>query len=261
VTEVNPRQELWEERAGMYDFSFEERQEDAQFYMRLAKEYGSPVLEGGCATGRILLPMAREGITVHGVDFSEAMLERFRQKLESEPDDVRRRTHLYKADLLEPVPIDDSFSLIFLAFGTLGTFIHDGEAERVLRNLSPKLAPHGRLVIERRNRLSDNYCTCRRFDWARYWPERRAAVTQSQTSVILDESRHIREQAFYYDVVDESGNVTKAIHRIYFREFTLLDMQCMLERAGLRVEKVYGDYRSNPFDPGMPRVIVVAERA
>ena len=53
---------------------------DAAFYLALARECGGPVLELGCGTGRVLLPIARAGILCTGLDRSEAMLDALRAK-------------------------------------------------------------------------------------------------------------------------------------------------------------------------------------
>src|SRR5438876_771057 len=48
---------------------------DGPFYVDLAQRIGGPVLEIGCGTGRVLLPIARAGTTIHGVDSSLPMLD------------------------------------------------------------------------------------------------------------------------------------------------------------------------------------------
>jgi SAM-dependent methyltransferase len=53
---------------------------DAAFYRELALETGGPVLELGCGTGRILLPIAADGIECTGLDNSPAMLDVLRAK-------------------------------------------------------------------------------------------------------------------------------------------------------------------------------------
>src|SRR3954467_5004750 len=53
---------------------------DAAFYRALAQESGGPVLELGCGTGRVLLPIAALGIACVGVDASPAMLAALRAK-------------------------------------------------------------------------------------------------------------------------------------------------------------------------------------
>jgi len=47
----------------------------------MAKASGGPVLELACGTGRILLPIARQGIPIHGIDSSLPMLNVLRDKL------------------------------------------------------------------------------------------------------------------------------------------------------------------------------------
>ena len=47
---------------------------DIAFYKRHALQMGSPILELGCGTGRILIPIAQEGVESHGLDMSREML-------------------------------------------------------------------------------------------------------------------------------------------------------------------------------------------
>ncbi len=47
---------------------------DVAFYIEQARKAGSPVLELGCGTGRILIPVAEAGIDIVGLDNSPAML-------------------------------------------------------------------------------------------------------------------------------------------------------------------------------------------
>lgn len=75
---------------------------DVQFYVAEAAQVEGAVLEIGCGTGRVLLPIARAGHTVVGVDASAQMLARCRTKLADEPEGVRSRTGLHKADARAP---------------------------------------------------------------------------------------------------------------------------------------------------------------
>ena len=78
--------------AKYYDAAYAAKQDlvDAPFYVELARKHGGPVLEVGCGTGRLLLPIAREGIEIHGVDNSPAMLKVLKTHIENEPPEVRR---------------------------------------------------------------------------------------------------------------------------------------------------------------------------
>ncbi|HEV3315432.1 MAG TPA: class I SAM-dependent methyltransferase [Candidatus Angelobacter sp.] len=87
--------------AGYYDDAYAVKKDlvDLPFYSALAKRIGGPVLEIACGTGRVLLPIAREGIEIHGVDNSPAMLNVLRKNLQSEPEEVRKRVSVSGGDM------------------------------------------------------------------------------------------------------------------------------------------------------------------
>src|SRR5208282_1492497 len=71
---------------------------DVEFYVAEAQASGGPVLELGCGTGRVLLPTARAGLEITGLDASVNMLERCRARLAAEPEEVRRRAALVRGE-------------------------------------------------------------------------------------------------------------------------------------------------------------------
>jgi SAM-dependent methyltransferase len=87
--------------AKYYDEAYarQEDLEDLGFYLDVAKSIGGPVLELACGTGRILLPIARQGIAIHGVDRSVPMLDVLQTKLRQEPKDVRELVSVVEGDI------------------------------------------------------------------------------------------------------------------------------------------------------------------
>ena len=84
---------------------------DVDAYVEFAKRYGPALLELGCGTGRILVPLARAGLEVTGVDRSEDMLELCRQKLAYEDEEVRSRARLMRADTRD-LALNKRFDLV-----------------------------------------------------------------------------------------------------------------------------------------------------
>src|SRR5499427_10174161 len=82
--------EGWDDYAPFYDWENARTlgRRDVPFWRTLAVQAGGPVLELGCGTGRISMPLARAGVTLVGVDRSEPMLARARRRV--------RRSHLEK---------------------------------------------------------------------------------------------------------------------------------------------------------------------
>ncbi|MGA8027734.1 MAG: class I SAM-dependent methyltransferase, partial [Bryobacteraceae bacterium] len=88
---------------------------DLPFYLELAERSRGPVLEIACGTGRLLLPIARKGIEIHGVDNSQPMLQILQGHLVGEPDDVRRKVTVHEGDMRD-FRLGAKFPLVIIPF-------------------------------------------------------------------------------------------------------------------------------------------------
>src|SRR5438874_13795853 len=75
--------EGWDDYAPFYDWENARTlgRRDVPFWRMLALQSDGPVLELGCGTGRISIPLARAGVSLVGIDRSDAMLARARQRI------------------------------------------------------------------------------------------------------------------------------------------------------------------------------------
>jgi ubiquinone/menaquinone biosynthesis C-methylase UbiE len=103
-----------------YDLLWTSKQEDVPFYLGMAKETGGPVCELACGTGRVLLPLARAGFEVTGLDVCQSMLDKLQAKLDREPREVQARVALKCADMRE-YRFSHKFNMVFCAFNS---FLH-----------------------------------------------------------------------------------------------------------------------------------------
>ena len=81
---------------------------DVEFYVEEAKRARGPVLELGCGTGRVSIPIAEAGVDVTGLDVSEQMLSIAREKKRSLPADVADRLGFVRGDM-ESFSLDRNF--------------------------------------------------------------------------------------------------------------------------------------------------------
>ena len=72
---------------------------DVAFFVEMAQASGGQVLEIGCGTGRVLIPTARAGIEIVGLDLSPHMLSICRENLAQEPPEVQARVQLIEGDM------------------------------------------------------------------------------------------------------------------------------------------------------------------
>lgn len=103
---------------------------------------GGTVLELGIGTGRLALPLARQGVAVTGVDSSPAMLA----ALHAKPDGGLVNAVL--GDMGAPQLGDTRFDLAFIAYNTLFNLVGDGEQQSCLANAATALNTGGRFVVE-----------------------------------------------------------------------------------------------------------------
>jgi SAM-dependent methyltransferase len=102
---------------------------------------GGPVLELGIGTGRVALPLARRGITVHGIELSRAMVQRLRSKPGGEDVGVTIGD-------FATATVERTFSLAYLVFNTIMNLTTQDEQVACFRNVAAHLGPGGRFVIE-----------------------------------------------------------------------------------------------------------------
>ncbi len=102
---------------------------------------GGPALEFGVGTGRIALPLARRGVSVHGIDMSNAMVSRLRDKPGAHAIGVTIGD-------FSTTTVDGSFSLVYLVFNTIMNLTTQDAQVACFRNAAAHLEPGGCFVIE-----------------------------------------------------------------------------------------------------------------
>jgi len=120
---------------------------DAPFYLNLAKEFGGPVLEIGCGTGRVLLPIAREGIEIHGVDNSGPMIAILKESLARESPEVSSKVTLHSSDMRE-FRLNRRFPLVMIPFRPMQHMHTVADQVRALTSAAAHVAEGGTLAFD-----------------------------------------------------------------------------------------------------------------
>lgn len=134
--------------ADYYDESYQRHRADVTFYLQTALEHGGPVLELGCGTGRVTLPLARAGIEVVGLDASDEMLQSAHEKLATQSQDVQARVTLVNADMRaipRSVAPDRAFRLVICPFNALQHLYSLEDLERCFEGVRRCLMPRAGL--------------------------------------------------------------------------------------------------------------------
>ena len=118
---------------------------DIPFYLERLPYPGARVLELGCGTGRVSIPLARHCGFLHGVDLSMAMLEECRSKIQESGlgDD---RITVSKADIAD-FDLEARFDLIIAPFRVMQNLETDAQLSGLFQGIRRHLSEGGRCIL------------------------------------------------------------------------------------------------------------------
>jgi SAM-dependent methyltransferase len=243
--------------ARYYDLENADFTEDLDFWLDLADEYGDPVLELGCGTGRVLLNLARRGHAVTGVDNSPEMLARLQAKL-----NAASHRHLPHPPVLLPAGMEafEAAGPFRLAVMPFNTFMHLLTLEAqlaVLTRVRQHLAPGAALALDLINPAEAYAAQEQGLTLERTFPDGDHTVQQF-ASVALDRAAQLARITWLYDDTSPDGNLQRTIVPLTLRYTFPGEMRLLLERASFTLAHLYGDYDRSPYEEGAPRLLVLA---
>lgn len=250
--------EGWDDYAAYYDWENAQTvgRRDIAFWQRLASAAKGPVLELGCGTGRVALPLARQGVTVVGIDRSDAMLARARTRVRRAR--LQKRVRLIRGDIRHlPFP-DRSFPLVMAPYGILQSLLVERDLTRTLSAVQRVLKRDATFGLELVADLPAWSEYSRRVSLKGKRGPNGAPITLIE-SVRQDRKKHVTR--FEQEFVEGRGRT--AVRRSFslaFRTVTVPQMVNRLEKAGLEVSAVLGDYQGGPWDMRAEVWIILARQ-
>jgi SAM-dependent methyltransferase len=215
---------------------------DVSFYVDAARESGGPVLELGCGSGRVLLPTARAGIEITGLDLSPAMIGICRQKIAAEPTDVRQRVQLVEGSMTA-FDLGRTFRLITIPFRPFQHLLTVDDQLACLACIRRHLAADGRLVFDIFNPSLD--ALVNRPIGVELDPEPEFTtpdgrrVIRCHKIVAQDRFRQVGTFELIYDVTHPNGHTERLIHAFEMRYLFRFEAEHLLARAGFQIEHIY----------------------
>jgi ubiquinone/menaquinone biosynthesis C-methylase UbiE len=233
---------------------------DVERYLELASAARGPVLELCCGTGRVAIPLARNGFEVTAVDLSEAMLSQFRKNLEREEPAAAERVELVNADITR-LDLGRVFPLILLPFNSLLCVPRFEDQCSALAAAARHLVPRGRVVIDAMNPTTlplagdpvpKPFFTRRNTHTGNLYTRFAALGPMGADQV--------QELFGWYDEIAADGIVRRTLYSMHWRPIFRYEMQLMVERAGLAIESVEGGHQKEPFTAQSRKMFVIARK-
>ena len=247
----------WDAYAAFYDWENAQtiQRRDVGFWRRVAAAAEGRILELGTGTGRVAIPLARDGIGLTGVDYSAAMLDRARRRAARLR--LGHRLTLTRGDMRALPFRRGAFRLVMAPYGVLQSLTRERDLAAALASVRHVLARGGRFVIDLVPDL---------VEWAEYEGKKTLSGTMGRaTRVSLVESvrQDPRRQLTIFD--QRYTTVRDGRRRVHdftltFRTVSVQGMRRRLERHGFAVDAVLGDYRGGPLDARADVWVMLARR-
>ena len=277
--------------AALYDYEYRRRRADVSFYREVARQRGADrILELGAGSGRVTLPLARDGHEVVALDQSATMLARLRARIARLPPAAAARITTVQGDLRSFAlgPRAGRFPLVIAAFNVLEHLYTRGEVDACLQRIAAHLAPGGAFVFD--VQLPDLAWLLR--DSSRRWAKTRFTDPTTgrrmfySTNHDYDPVSQIALIRLYYEPVDgpadEPGGERGAparrrrgppdgrapagqagagrVVKLSQRKFFPAELEALVAHAGFRVTARYGDFSFRPLDGAAESQVLVCER-
>lgn len=229
----------------------DEAQADLPFYQRKIQEGGGKALDLACGTGRHLLRCLSMGLDVEGVDSSEGMLTRLREKA----DEQHLKPTVYRQQM-ESFDLPHRYRTVFISGGSFQLLWRRRDAIQALCQCFRHLEPGGRLLIETfipseawdpelDQRLGEQ-----NIGEVNVWGPTLLPSGETVTTHVwmdsIDRFEQVKTDKRRYELSRDGAVINTELHTLRLRWYFTHELTLMLERAGFADVFIHGDYSDSP---------------
>lgn len=252
--------DIFDRFARFYDDDYRDYQDDIEAIAMLAAECGDPLLELGCGTGRVLIPLAAAGHTITGVDISRGLMDGAAHKLTQHK--LVDRATLVQDDLRSFDLARKDFAFAFCTSNTLMHFVTADEQLAVLRNAWRHLRPGGSLFVDLFNPDIPRLLAINGImELADQWLDDTTGAEVQKWSVrTVDLAEQVQDTLFIYEETFADGRSRRTNCPFTLRFLWRSEAELMLRLAGFVVEDVWGDFDGSPYSSESEHLILLAHK-
>jgi SAM-dependent methyltransferase len=224
---------------------------ELEFYSHQTRQWGGPVLELACGTGRLTIPLASSGVEIIGLDLSAPMLQRARYKASQ----VGAKIQFIQGDMCN-FRLRKQFGLVFIPVNSLSHLVSRQEVEACYRCVRERLRPQGRFVVD----VFNPSLAILSRDSQQWYDLGGYSDTQGHRVRLTEQNRYdAASQINYITYRFETDDGRRIERSLTMRQFFPQELHAILECNGFAVEEKYGDYGDKEFHGGSMRQLVIAK--
>lgn len=250
---------LYRRSAHLYDLDPRDiMRDDIPFYRKRASEVGGSVLELGCGTGRVTLPLTEDGHEVWGLELSQEMLAQLKEKAARLPASVASRLHVCHGNMAS-FDLGRTFDLILAPFRSFQALTDRSKQERCLECVQGHLSARGQFlmhVLRPFRVLDETWVQPESMDWEVIDPRTEKRVRRYQRRTHIDLERQLLSVDLIYRIDGTADEIVEPLSLSYFYEE---QMRSLLQVKGFCITAQFGYFDERPIADG-PEMIFVCRQ-
>lgn len=224
--------------------------DDLQFYKRwLPENRDAKILELCCGTGRLTLPIAKEGYNICGVDYTSSMLEQAKMKASEAGLDV----NFIEADI-RTLNLQEKFDLIFIPFNSIHHLYTNEDLFKALKGVENHLNEEGIFLFDCFNPNIQYVVESEKEEQviAEYTTIDGREVVIKQT-MCYENATQINRIKWHYFINGEFHSTQNLDMRLFFPQ----ELDSYLKWAGFNIIHKFGDFDEEVFSDHSEKQIYV----
>ena len=211
----------------------------------------------------MLIPTARAGVEIVGVDLSPHMLAVCHQRLQEEPQEVQSRVHLVQADM-RAFDLGRAFALVTVPFRPFQHLLTVEDQLSCLESIRRHLVEEGTLILDLFNPSLDFLVNRPVGDEIGdeppfTMPDGRRVIRRHKT-LAHDRFNQVNDIELLYDVTHPDGREERLVHAFRMRYLFRFEAEHLLARAGFAIEHLYAGYDRSAYGSTYPGELVFVAR-
>ena len=224
---------------------------DIPMYLERARANGSLILELGCGTGRILIPLAQAGFQAVGMELYSSMLKVAREKIAQLDEPVRKRIKLIQADMSD-FSLKQRFNMAYISANTI-FHLPRQKQRKCLECVYDALKPGGEILMDcesHTSMITAQECIGLLSRCDDYGEDGKAVSVRSWITCVDVRSRIMQVTT---EVTEDNIRKHTYDHTLHWLDRD--EMEQLLAGCGFRVTDIYGDWDMRRFSEGHHRMI------
>ncbi len=240
------------QQAELYDAQYAHYRDDLHFYQRLAEDYGSPILELGCGSGRVTAALCKAGHQLVGLDLSEEMLAQAHTRLAAvKPGSAT----LLPADMRN-FELGQTFPLIIAAFNTLMHLYTLTDQDAALACVRRHLQADGAFTFDL---YVPHFSALERLKRVSEWQHVGGDMAELFVYQTHEADKQLIHSTYYLDERQPDGQLRRQVSQLTQRYYTRFELERALAQAGFTAVRIFGGFERQPFSAEATHLVVLAK--